>query len=523
MRTRAGRPRLARLSGQHAHALDHPRPAPTRGSAGSRATSASPTRSQRPGERREVVDGEPALARLEPAERRRRHPRRVRHGLERQPALLAQRAQTESYAFLVGCQFSKGACHIGSRPATVTSMDTDVVVIGGGSAGLQAALTLGRMRFDVVVVDAGHPSNAPAHAIGGLLGAHDVSPLDLLATGRAQLAELPSVRLIEGEATRVDASHDVTLADDTVLAARAVVLATGMDYGFPAIPGMDGLWGNAVIHCPFCHGWEARDARIGLLAAGEEHARPSRPAPAPPVRRRRGLRGRRRPAVDRGRPGGRPPARRLRDAARRPLRRRAAHAPRRRVRPPAARTHGPRARRDGRVRPDVASRASTPPAISSPWRPPSSRRSPPPSGRRSASPGTFLERRDRRTLATGAAPAVGSAGEPRARRRRVAARRVRPGARAEREDARGARRRRARRRVLAELDARQARRVARRPRRVLAHDHGQRRLERRPVEHGPAGHAARRPPGRSSPASSSASTSRSSSPGRRTTASPTPR
>jgi len=151
-------------------------------------------------------------------------------------------------------------------------MDTDVVVIGGGSAGLQAALTLGRMRFDVVVVDAGHPSNAPAHAIGGLLGAHDVAPGDLLATGRAQLAELPSVRLIEGEATRVDASHDVALADGTVLGARAVVLATGMDYGFPALPGMDGLWGTAVVHCPFCHGWEARHARIGLLAAGEEHA-----------------------------------------------------------------------------------------------------------------------------------------------------------------------------------------------------------------------------------------------------------
>ena len=86
-------------------------------------------------------------------------------------------------------------------------MDTDVVVIGGGSAGLQAALTLGRMRFDVVVVDAGKPSNAPAHAIGGLLGAHELAPLDLLATGRAQLAELPSVRLIEGEAARVDAGR----------------------------------------------------------------------------------------------------------------------------------------------------------------------------------------------------------------------------------------------------------------------------------------------------------------------------
>src|SRR5215210_2008750 len=151
-------------------------------------------------------------------------------------------------------------------------MDTDVVVVGGGSAGLQAALTLGRMRFDVVVVDTGRPSNAPAHAIGGLLGAHEVAPLDLLATGRTQLAELPSVRLIEGEATRVGADRTVTLADGTTLAARAVVLATGMDYAFPDVDGMAELWGTSVIHCPFCHGWEARDARVGLLAASEEHA-----------------------------------------------------------------------------------------------------------------------------------------------------------------------------------------------------------------------------------------------------------
>jgi thioredoxin reductase len=151
-------------------------------------------------------------------------------------------------------------------------MDTDVVVVGGGSAGLQAALTLGRMRFDVVVVDAGRPSNAPAHAIGGLLGAHDVAPLELLATGRAQLAELPSVRLIDGEVTRVDAERTVTLGDGTRLAARAVVVATGMDYAVPDVPGLSELWGTSVIHCPFCHGWEIRDARVGLLVANEEHA-----------------------------------------------------------------------------------------------------------------------------------------------------------------------------------------------------------------------------------------------------------
>ena len=151
-------------------------------------------------------------------------------------------------------------------------MQADVVIAGGGSAGLQAALTLGRMRFDVVVVDAGQPSNAPAHAIGGLLGAHDVAPLDLLDTGRAQLAELPSVRLVEGEVTRVDDDLSVTLLDGTSLGARSVVLATGMDYAVPDVPGIAELWGTSVVHCPFCHGWEARDARIGLLAAGDAHA-----------------------------------------------------------------------------------------------------------------------------------------------------------------------------------------------------------------------------------------------------------
>jgi thioredoxin reductase len=151
-------------------------------------------------------------------------------------------------------------------------MDTDVVVIGGGSAGLQAALSLGRMRFDVEVVDAGSPSNAPAHGIGGLLGAHDVAPLDFLEKGRAQLAELPSVRLIDGEAARVEAGLTVTLADGTAFAARAVVLATGADYAVPDVPGIGELWGTYVVHCPFCHGWEAREQRLGLLAASEEHS-----------------------------------------------------------------------------------------------------------------------------------------------------------------------------------------------------------------------------------------------------------
>jgi thioredoxin reductase len=167
---------------------------------------------------------------------------------------------------------AKNVARAGSHLQPCIAMDTDVAVIGGGCAGLQAALTLGRMRFDVVVVDAGAPSNAPAHAIGGLLGAHEMGPLDLLAIGRAQLAELPSVRLVDGEVAHVDAGRTVTLADGTALAARAVVLATGMHYAVPDVPGLADLWGTSVIHCPFCHGWEVRDLRVGLLADSEEHA-----------------------------------------------------------------------------------------------------------------------------------------------------------------------------------------------------------------------------------------------------------
>ena len=83
----------------------------------------------------------------------------------------------------------------------------------GGPAGLQAALTLARMRFDVVVVDARTPSNASAHAIGGLLGAHDVAPLELLATGRRQLAEL------SGQVTVLDAVAGLRSRDGVLQAA----------------------------------------------------------------------------------------------------------------------------------------------------------------------------------------------------------------------------------------------------------------------------------------------------------------
>ena len=306
---------VAAAERQHAHAPDHPRPAPHAGVGRlARGDERVDGGLQRPGERREVVDGEPALARLEPAERRRRHPRRVRHGLERQPALLAQRAQTESYAFLVGCQFSKGACHIGSRPATVTSMDTDVVVIGGGSAGLQAALTLGRMRFDVVVVDAGQPEQrAGARHRRPARRPRRLAPRPAghgpRATRRAAVRPADRGR---GDARRRVPRRHARRRHRARRPRRRPRHRHGLRV--PRHPRHGRALGQRRDPLPLL-------PRVGGARRAHRPARrrrgargPSRPAPAPPVRRRRGLRDRRRPAVDRGRPGGRPPARRLRDA-----------------------------------------------------------------------------------------------------------------------------------------------------------------------------------------------------------------
>jgi thioredoxin reductase len=144
--------------------------------------------------------------------------------------------------------------------------DMDVAIIGGGAAGLSAALVLGRARRRTVVFDDGAPSNAPAHAIGGLLGQDGTAPLELLAAGRAQLAELPSVELRRTTASAVAAGPDGVEVEG--VRARALLLATGMRYRLPDLPGVAELWGDTVFHCPFCHGWEVRDQPLAVLADG---------------------------------------------------------------------------------------------------------------------------------------------------------------------------------------------------------------------------------------------------------------
>lgn len=153
-------------------------------------------------------------------------------------------------------------------------MDTtwECIVVGGGAAGLSAALVLGRARRRTLLIDAGRQSNRTAHGVGGLLGHDGRPPDDLYAAGRSELAAYPSVRVRAGEVVRGERSDDgfaLELADGTREVGRRVLLATGMDYRFPDLPGVAGRWGRSVFHCPFCHGWEVRGRALAVLDSGE--------------------------------------------------------------------------------------------------------------------------------------------------------------------------------------------------------------------------------------------------------------
>ncbi len=148
----------------------------------------------------------------------------------------------------------------------------DCVIVGGGAAGLSAALVLGRARRRTLLIDAGHQSNLAAHGIGGLLGHDGRAPAELYAMGRRELTPYPSVEVRTGEvisAERVEGGFVLELADGRRESARRVVLATGMEYRQPALPGLAELWGRSVFHCPFCHGWEVRDEPLAVLARGD--------------------------------------------------------------------------------------------------------------------------------------------------------------------------------------------------------------------------------------------------------------
>lgn len=157
-----------------------------------------------------------------------------------------------------------------SRPMTDQSFDS--LVVGGGVAGLSAALVLGRARRRTLVVDAGSQSNRAAHHVGGLLGHDGTPPERLYELGRKQVGAYDSVEFRDGLVTTARADGDgfvATLDGDEEISARTLILATGMSYEIPDVPGFAELWGDAVFHCPFCHGWDVRDRAVAVYAEGE--------------------------------------------------------------------------------------------------------------------------------------------------------------------------------------------------------------------------------------------------------------
>ncbi|QRN97309.1 NAD(P)/FAD-dependent oxidoreductase [Archangium violaceum] len=147
----------------------------------------------------------------------------------------------------------------------------DVVIVGGGPAGLSAALVLGRARKKVLLCDAGTPRNAAAEHIQGFVTRDGTPPQEFRRIGREQLrpydVEYQNVRVLSVE--RLDSGFRVGLEGGRVVETRRVLLATGMVDVLPDLPGYRELWGKSIFQCPYCHGWEVRDQAWGVLATDE--------------------------------------------------------------------------------------------------------------------------------------------------------------------------------------------------------------------------------------------------------------
>ena len=183
----------------------------------------------------------------------------------------------------------------------------DVVVVGGGAAGLAGALALARARRRVLVVDAGDPRNAPAGHVHNYLGREGTPPAELVALGRREV-ESYGGEIVTGRVTgaKADGPGFVVDTGGGTVRARRLLVATGLTDELPDVPGLAERWGGTVLHCPYCHGWEVRDRAIGVIATtslATHHAllwrqwspdvtlfRHTGPAPADPgVLERRGI------------------------------------------------------------------------------------------------------------------------------------------------------------------------------------------------------------------------------------------
>ncbi|MFG1922223.1 FAD-dependent oxidoreductase [Cryptosporangium sp. NPDC048952] len=146
----------------------------------------------------------------------------------------------------------------------------DVVVVGGGAAGLAGAVALGRARRSVLVVDAGEQRNLLADGVHNFLTREGTPPAELAAAGRKE-AESYGVRVLNATVSAAEPDGEafrVTLDDGTVVGASRLLLATGVTDELPPVPGLAARWGRDLLHCPYCHGWEVRDRALGIISTG---------------------------------------------------------------------------------------------------------------------------------------------------------------------------------------------------------------------------------------------------------------
>lgn len=151
-------------------------------------------------------------------------------------------------------------------------MDFDVIIIGGSYAGLSAALALGRARREVLIIDAGKPCNRQTPHSHNFLTHDGDKPADISAKAKAEVLKYPTVKFFEGtvdSAEKLTQGFGITINGSTKYSSRKLLIATGLKDVFPDIKGFAECWAISVIHCPYCHGYEVRNEKIGLLMNGE--------------------------------------------------------------------------------------------------------------------------------------------------------------------------------------------------------------------------------------------------------------
>ncbi|MGW6503396.1 NAD(P)/FAD-dependent oxidoreductase [Nonomuraea angiospora] len=140
-----------------------------------------------------------------------------------------------------------------------------MIIIGAGPAGLNAALTLGRVRRRTLLLDGGPGRNAVSGAVHNLLSRDGIAPDELRAIALEQLTHYPDVEVRQARAMHAAEGFEVVLDDGRRAEAARLVLATGVRDVLPSVPGLADRWGDGVVHCPYCHGWERHGRRLAVL------------------------------------------------------------------------------------------------------------------------------------------------------------------------------------------------------------------------------------------------------------------